>query len=238
MMLDITYASRYQWRGMPVNQDPVIQPCFEISGYGFQLNIWGNMDTTAWGENEGGYGDESWNLTEIDFTGTYEHSIGPVSLSGGFISYTFPNVDVSPTVEVFAGAAIDVPLYPSITSYWDEGLYWGANYTSLGLGHSFGLWERETASLGLDVFTSAGFANDEFFEAYYGLEDGEGWHDWSAGASVPLSLDYGFSITPGFFHSGLLHEDARDVVNDLWDRDTDSDVLTLSVGWSQKISGE
>jgi hypothetical protein len=235
LSIGVDYASRYIWRGMPINEEPVIQPSMDISGGGFDLNFWGNIDTTAWGEEEGGYDDETGNLTEIDYKASYKHSLGLVSLSGGFITYTFPNIKADSTLEVFAGAALDVPLSPSVTGYWDEDMAGGANYISLDIGHSFGLRERDWASLALELYADVGYANEEFFEAYYGLDDEGGWHDWSAGASIPLSLDYGFSITPGYFHSGLLLEDAIDVVDDLWGRDTESDVFTLSVGWSHEL---
>jgi hypothetical protein len=234
LLLDVTHAGSYVWRGMPVNEEPVIQPSIEVCGGGFSLNVWGNIDTTDWGEEEGGYSDETGNLTEIDYTASYEHSLGPVSLSGGFIGYTFPNIKADSTLEVFAGLAVDVMLSPSVTSYWDEDLAWGANYLSLDIGRSFGLWESGEMSLGLDVFAHAAYANEEYLEAYYGLDDPD-WSDWSASVSLPLSLKYGFSITPGYFHSAIFSEDVRDVVEDVWDRDAESDVFTLSVGWSHEI---
>jgi hypothetical protein len=229
--LDAAYSGRYIWRGMPINEDPVIQPSLNISGSGFSLNVWGNIDTTDWGENEGGYGEESGNITEIDYTAFYEHSIGPVSLSAGFISYTFPNIGLDSTLEVFAGLGLDVPLSPAIKSCWDEDMAWGANYLSLDVGHSFSLWQSGERALGLDLFAATAYANREFNEAYYGIEN-EGWHDWSAGLSLPLSLKFGISITPGYFHSSILSDDIKKVIEDSWDRKTENDVLSLSMGWS------
>lgn len=229
--LEATCAGRYIWRGMPINEEPVIQPSMDISDSGFSLNVWGSIDTTDWGEREGGYEDQTGNLAEIDSTASYGNSLGPVSFSVGFITYTFPNIQLDSTLEAFAGLSLDVPLSPSVTSYWDEGLARGANYLSFDVGHSFSLWESAEISIGLDLFAAAAYANKEFNEAYYGLEDDD-WHDWSVGASLPVSLKYGFSLTPGFFHSSIIDGDIREVIEDGWELSPDNDVLTLSLGWS------
>ncbi len=231
--LEAMYAERYIWRGIPINEEAVLQPSLTLSDKGFSLNFWGNVDLTDYGE-EAGYGDEQGNATEIDYTGAYERSVGPVNLGIGFSNYTFPHVGLAPTTEVFVSAGFDVPLSPSVTCYVDE-VAEGANYTSIDLSHSFDLFESGGISVAADIGAHAGYANDKNVETYYGVLDDAAWHDWSASVAFPISMGQGFYLTPAYVYNSLWDADIRDEVDDNWDMDPEAGIFTISLGWTGEL---
>lgn len=257
---DVTFASKYIWRGQPLNEDPVLQPSVTIGGNGFSLNIWGNVDLTDWGDpienpNGPGYDDESGNFTEVDYTGGYEQSFGKVTLSGGFITYTFPNTGNdtggkwATVMELYAGIGVDVLLQPSVTVFVEESDIWGSIYTSIDIGHSFELWKpSDSIAIGLDLSAHVGLADEKFTEYFYTdpvtgepVKDGFVFHDYLVGVSFPISLPHSFSLTPGASFTGLINEDVKDAVGGVddinlgWDRDTETALFTLTLAWEIPI---
>lgn len=232
--LDATWVSRYVWRGMPVNDDPVFQPAVTLAAEGLSFNIWGNMDTTDWGEKHGGYGDKNSDFTEVDYSAGYERSIGPVKIGAGFINYTFPHTGVASTAEVYGKIGANVWAAPTLTCFVDEGVAEGANYLSLDLGQSWELVKLGSLALGLDAAAHLAWANEKFNRAYYGLS-GDGFNDWSAGIALPLKLPYGFTFKPLYQHSELLQTDCRDLVtaDDGWGRKSaGNDIWGCDLNWS------
>lgn len=228
--LDLTYAESYRWRGMPLNEEPVLQPSLTLAGGGFSINVWANLDLTDFGE-KAGYGDERGNATEVDYTASYERAFGPLTVALGFANYTFPHQGLAPATEAFIGAALDLPLSPSVTIYLDQTAE-GANYTSIDFGHDFELWEQGEIGVGLAFAAHVGYANDKFVRIYYDESDRAAWHDWSAGVSLPISLGYGFSITPSYLYSALWDRDLRDEVKKGWDRKAEAGIFLISLAWS------
>jgi uncharacterized protein (TIGR02001 family) len=237
--VDLSYAERYIWRGIPVEEAGAFQPSLTLSGGGFSLNAWGNVDLTDWGKRAG-YGDETGSFTEVDYTGGYEGSIGPAIIGLGFITYTFPNqteLGAIPTTEAYLGVGFDVPLSPSLYTYWDldDQATEGSDYTALGLGHSFELWKSGETALGLDLSGHLGFANSKFLKAYYGLSADNSFHDWSASVALPLSLSKGFSISPSYVYSSLMNDQCRRAVNAAG-RHPEAGIFGVTVGWSGEIN--
>lgn len=240
LSVDAAYAERYIWRGIPINEEAVLQPSVTISDGNFSINGWGNMDMTDWGDSKNqGYGDESGNFSEVDYTAGFEKAWGPVSVGLGFITYTFPNhSEWGPglsTTEVYFGLGFDLPLSPSIYTYVDidnQGKTGteGANYTSLDLGHSFELME----SVGLDLSGHLGYGNHKFMKVYYGINEKSDFHDWSASVGLPISLPMDFSLTPAYVYSSLMNKDCRDVV-DAAGLDEEAGIFMVSLGWSGEL---
>lgn len=232
--IDLTFAGRYIWRGIPLNEEAVLEPSIGISGGGFSLNVWGNMDLTDWGE-DAGYGDETGDFTEIDLTADYSREFGPVTLAAGFVTYTFPNLTelgAVSTTEVYGGISLDVPLSPSLTSYVDiDGQATeGANYTSLDLGHSFELYKSGDFAVGLDLSGRLGYANDKFIKAYFGITEESRFSDWSASVALPVTMPHGFYVTPAYVYSSLMSGPLREEVADNWGLDQEAGVFMVSVG--------
>lgn len=231
--VDATWAQRYVWRGIPVNEEAVIQPSITLSGEQFSLNVWANMDLTDWGEGAG-YGDESGDFTEVDYTGSFQAGLGPAELGAGFITYTFPNHSewgpALSTTEAWLSLGFDVPLSPSLAWYLDvdDQPSEGAGYMSLDLGHSFELGEFAA----LELSGHLGWANHKFLKFYYQINEESDLHDWSAGVSLLVSLPGGLYLAPGYYYTSLLEDESRDVVEDEWDLDTEAGIFMVSVDWN------
>ena len=77
-------VSKYVWRGLEVNEDPVLQPALTVTYGGFSFNIWGNMDLTDFGEDECVYTSDcesrAGQFTEIDLTLDYSRSFDKLNI--------------------------------------------------------------------------------------------------------------------------------------------------------------
>ena len=141
---DAAFLSKYIWRGYELSKDSlVIQPSITAGYKGFNLNLWGNLDTDLYG-----YDDAKWN--ETDMTVSYDHSFGPVGVGVGYIYYALDGID--DTQEFYLSVGGDVLLAPTLTIYWDvdEAPGW---YFDLGISHSFDLPHEIT----LDLAGSIGY---------------------------------------------------------------------------------
>lgn len=236
--IDLTHASRYIWRGIPINEDPVLQPSVTWSNAGFAMIAWANIDTTDWGKEEGGYGDKAWSITEIDYVAKYEKRFGKLITGLGFATYSFPNTPWSSTTEVNYYLGLDVPLSPVITYSADVDGPWSApaSYLALDLGHSFTLWEEDDRSVALAFGGHVGRASNELINNYFLVHEGDKWQDWSATVKLPLSLGAGFYLVPAYSYSSLIDEDLRDVVEDEWDRDAETGWYSISLGWGGEVN--
>jgi len=91
--LEAAVYSKYIWRGMQLNPEAVFQPQVGLSLLGFEVSVWGNLELTDSLDNKGKF-------TEIDYSASYTHKIGPVSASLLYIYYDYPNTDIEKTQEV------------------------------------------------------------------------------------------------------------------------------------------
>ncbi|MBN2331658.1 MAG: MipA/OmpV family protein [Deltaproteobacteria bacterium] len=208
---EVLAVSKYIWRGLEVNEEFVLQPSLTAGYGGFSFNIWGNMDLTSFGEDEcvytSGCDDRSGQFTEIDLTMDYTHSWDAFTLGVGIIAYEFPNWEASEdTHEFYVSGAVDTLLQPSLTIYYDfdevEGLY-----ASFGIGHSFAINEK----LALDLSASVGYADGDYNEAYFGVDD-SGFVDLSVGVSLAIPVGDMVTITPMLSYTSLINSDLRDAV--------------------------
>jgi len=169
--------SKYVWRGFKLDGDPVIQPGFDISGYGVTLSMWSSFDA----DNK-----DELNSDELDYIIDYTKDFEKFSLSVGNTFYTFPESDLR-SEEFYIGASFSTLLSPSLTIYYDYGdeADGGADgyYIVLSGSHSFVLANDITFDLG----GSVGY-NSELFIA------GEGEDVLlSAGFTIPLTENLTFS---------------------------------------------
>lgn len=208
---EVLLVSKYIWRGLEVNEDPVLQPSVTVGYGGFSFNVWGNMDLTNFGEDECIYTEDcesrSGQFTEIDLTLDYTHSFGAFSIGGGIIAYEFPNWDGSEdTHEVYLAMSYDTILAPSLTIYYDfdevEGFY--ANF---GIGHSFTFNDK----LGLDLSASIGYGDSDYNEAYFGVDD-SALVDFNVGLALPYAVTDKITITPVLNLTSVVDSDLRDSV--------------------------
>ena len=238
--LDITLAERYIWRGIPLNEEYVLQPSLTVGASGFYVNGWANVDMTDWGDYKAvGYGDETNQPTEIDYSAGYETTVGDMLIVGfGFVNYTFPHqreIGFVATTEIYGTLGFDVPLSPTFTAYVDEDQAEGAGYISMDIGHSFNLFESGDMSVGFDFGGHLGWANHKFVKTYYGLNEESRFHDWSLSGALPITVMEGVSITPAYVYTSVMTDELRD----FWDAapaDLDKEVGIFTVTLS--LSGE
>ncbi len=111
---DVAVYSKYIWRGFTLDNDPVLQSGAYIDGYGFSASIWGSFDIDP---------KDDLNSDEVDYSIGYSYDLKeklniPASVSGGYIYYDFPSVDLN-SQEFYVGLAIETLLSPTITWYHD-----------------------------------------------------------------------------------------------------------------------
>jgi hypothetical protein len=178
---------------------------------GFAFNAWGNMDLTTINPSFV-TPDMQGRFSEIDYTFSYDESLGDVSVGGGVIFYTFPD-RFNTTTEIYGGVTFDsVLLAPSVTLYVDvdETTAGGGTaglYVLLGAGYTFETGHDVVS--GIDVSGTFAFVNSGFTSFYYGLTDVSGGHDASITASVPFVIDDNWSASAFVTYSGLIGEDIR-----------------------------
>lgn len=174
--LDVTPVTHYVWRGFDVTdglQLPV-QPSLTVGhSSGLSVNVWGSWALLDRDNTKGG--------DEIDYTIDYSTDINDMlSVSVGFIYYSFPNASAAKTSEIYVGAGYATMFSPSLTIYYDNDFLdeSGAEatniYISLGGGHSI-----MAGDYSIDLGASVGYSSGDFFD---GLQD----INLSAGTSIPM----------------------------------------------------
>ncbi len=195
--LSLSLLSAYIWRGQELSKNSlVIQPSATFSYKGFSANIWANYDTDLYKDI-----DELDNLTETDYTLTYEHDFGMIAAQAGYIYYALNQADDSQ--ELFVSATLNTILSPTFTIY-REFAHYPSTYMTLEISHGFDLPAGITLDMGL--LGSAMFSDDsaaypdpdDASDEYSGLHHGKA----SISMNIPFtsfihdpSARY-FSITP------------------------------------------
>jgi hypothetical protein len=171
--LDVGVYTDYMFRGFNLYDGISFQPSIATS---YALDENGSITASVWshipGENSENDNDD---YTEIDYNLYYNRTIGDLSLSTGFMWYTYENSDLSSTAEVFLSLALDTLLTPTISVYHDFEEF-DTQYYELGLSHRF-----DIAALGdgfnVSPFVNFGFASnsekvyadDGFVQSTFGL---------------------------------------------------------------------
>ncbi len=156
---DMSFVSRYVWRGLAQNSSPAFQPKAWASKWGFTPFVWANMNL----------GDEPnrGKFNEVDFSLSYEKSFGGFTIKPGFVYYAFPNVDIRSTGEAYLALAYKWKgLEVSSTSYFDVREVQGGYYGSMSLAYSCQLKETYLFQAAL----TQGFANAKWNKYYAGVE--------------------------------------------------------------------
>ncbi|MEA3333962.1 MAG: TorF family putative porin, partial [Pseudomonadota bacterium] len=203
--------SKYVWRGIEVNKDPVLQPSLTVAYGGFSFNLWGNMDLTDFGKDECVYTSDcesrAGQFTEVDLTLDYSRSFDKLTLGAGIISYQFPNWDDSEdTHELYFALAYDCLLQPALTIYYDFDEVNGF-YTNFSISHSFTVNDK----IGIEMSSSVGYGDLDYNKAYFGIDD-DALVDVNAGIAVPFQVTEKITITPMLTLTSIIDSDLRDSV--------------------------
>jgi len=227
-------TSAYVWRGRILNDEPCIQPSFTARALDFSLNVWGTSDLTDVPDSS---------LHErVDATIHYTHEQGRQIFDAGVISYVYPHdAEEGPqdTFEALLGYALDVPLLPSLTVYYDL-VEIGGFYVSLGLAHSFVLVRDKLA---LDLGVTVGGADEHYNNELFGLTENETAQSseveadgvapeidtdkvsavgLTLTATFPVTLGEHFEFVPGAKYVSLLDSDLRDAVEAVGDEGSET----------------
>ena len=203
---DIGVFSQYIWRGFELSYDSiVIQPSLTVGYKDVSFNLWGNLDTDY-------FPDDQAQFNETDMTLSYDKTLGIVSLGAGYIYYGLDAVDDSQ--EIYLSVGLDTLLSPSLTVY-REIAHQPSWYISLGISHSFELPKNMT----LDLAGSVGYYfsdDDDFVKVDDNLnpttDKYRAFHNGliSAGLTIPF-WEY-FSVTPIIAYSFPLTDDADNLI--------------------------
>ncbi len=205
--IDIPIVSKYVWRGIEANEDPVFQPSLTVDlGSGLSFNLWGNMDLTGFG-GEAGYGNRSGEFTELDLTGEYSKSFGTLSVAVGIISYIFPGIGAT-THELYGTVSADVLSSPSLSLYSDVDEVKGS-YFLLGAGHSFALTAGPLT--GIDLSVSLGYGSGSYNRGYFGV-DKAAPVDLVASIGFPMTVA-NLNITPSVLYSSVMDSEIKEALD-------------------------
>ena len=198
---DLSLYSKYVWRGLVFDEDPVLQPDFWMQAYGITMIFWGNMDLTDQdGEYLGQFNE--WD-TFIDFSlGSY----GAMIFGGGLYYLNFPSSsgeEGPSTAEVSAWISGDITGSPALTIYWDIWQYHGI-YANLNLSHGINFGPGN-----LSVSSSLGWG-DAKHNLQSGVADAGGWLDFQVDASYSFMIHRMVTLIPAMHYSTILQDDIRD----------------------------
>ncbi|MCX6640610.1 MAG: hypothetical protein NTW14_09035 [bacterium] len=218
---DLGFATRYVWRGLIFDADPVLQPDVWLQSHGLKMTFWGSMDLTDEDKKFQGQFNE-WD-TYLDFAGL---SWKKLSWGGGVAYESFPDAagNGTSTAEISTWLSGDVPGEPTLSVYWDIWQLHGV-YVNGSLSHSLELGPGE-----LGVSTAAGWG-DERHNRWSGLVDAGGWLDYSAGVSYMLPVYKQICLCPAVSYSAILQKDIADDY-DLRGIEPNAVYFSLTASWA------
>jgi len=196
---ELSAVSKYVWRGLVFNEDPVIQPSLTASWEsGVSFNLWGNFDTTDFCGTKN-------RCNELDYTLGYEWESGGKGLGIAYAAYTYPSTSFAGTSEVSASCDFGGEFGANICLNWDvveaKGLY-------VNLG-----WAKTACLGGMSVDLSGGFgvASRRHSEYYYGAPI-SGLTDATVCLEVPIEAHGGWSVIPSITYASVLKRSLRQAV--------------------------
>ena len=218
--LDTSFFSKYVWRGLVLTDGPVWQPSVTAEWQGLSLNVWGNLDFDDVNHLSGEF-------NEVDWTLGYEHQIvGPLSGSLGLIVYEFPNTAFKTTTEITTGLALDVPLAPSLTAYFDVDQTDGV-YLLAEVAHSIELPKfAENVTAAVDLGAGLGWGSAKNNASYFGVKSAA-VTDYYLSVGLPIAIGDHLTITPSVKYTSIVNGNLREgVLSD------DNVVYGISLTWS------
>jgi hypothetical protein len=203
--VSVGFFSQYIWRGYESSKDSmVVQPSITVGYAGFDVTLWGNLDTDDKYTNV-----KKTNMNETDLTLEYTYDAGPVKLIGGYIFYAFESVDDAQ--ELFLKIAGNCLLSPTLSIYREFAHYPGW-YLNLSVSHSINLTKEITLDLGASLGYQASDTDkivkyddnlNPTGDKYRALHDGQ----FSLGLTIPFAKY--FSCKPMVAYSVALSNDAQ-----------------------------
>jgi len=215
---DLALFSSYVWRGVDLTNKPVAEPdlyvTFPAGKASVTLGGWFNIDLGKYDNqnkdiSESG-GLSAFNLAEFDPWAEVGFPVGKATVTLGATAYIYPNkVDNKPptfvptpgllttdanTVEIYGKLAVDAPLSPKVSVYYDVDHVKGL-YVEGSVSHSIPASEKVSVTLGaLAGFNAGQGINDTKTDEGANFFDSGFTHlDLSAGVPITAGV---VSITP------------------------------------------
>ncbi|OGS36257.1 MAG: hypothetical protein A2293_12005 [Elusimicrobia bacterium RIFOXYB2_FULL_49_7] len=218
---DADFNSKYLWKGIVINDKPVIQPTLWVSALDLTLSVFGNFIQ----ENEASRG----KFNEFDFILGYSRQFMNFTVEPSFEFYTFPNQDESPDT----GMGILRVSYPAgpvnifISHAADLVNYAPAGFSEAGCCADYAINDAVSASA--MVYLGAG--SSKFNETYIGLAK-----DAVNLAGINFSVTYNaakyFSIQPHVEIISVMDGDLRNQISDPELNDSSADVSNIGINVS------
>jgi hypothetical protein len=242
---DLGLFSSYVWRGLSLTNKPVAQPDLYLTIPAGNASItvggWSSIDLGKYDDPDHDFsesgGVSSFNFAEFDWWGEVSYPVGKATLTGGATGYIYPNdfglTKANNTVEIYAKAALDAPLSPKVSIYYDVDKIKGA-YIEGGVTYSLAATEKVAVNLG----ALAGFSAGQGVSTKAGELanfSGNGFTHLDLSAGVPLSAGV-LSITP-VLHLIVAGDDAVKLTSPT----STSDVKLwggVSLAWSKALGPE
>jgi len=209
------YDSEYIFRGVDIlnfttDDGDLLWADINVSAYGFTAGAW-YAEAINKG-NEGATGEEDLNYGELDLYLLYSYTAGPVTLTGGYTFYYFPDLDDTYSHELNIGVSTSVIPFvtPSVTFYYDiaeddKDIYDGG-YLEFKLSSSIPV-------VG-DVVSIDPYALVSYDFEYNSTESD--WNHFQTGVSIPVKLTENITISGYAAYSWALSA-IEDFQNDeLW----------------------
>jgi hypothetical protein len=208
--VDIGAYSHYIWRGMTLDNRPVLQGGVTVSSTnsGFYGNVWGNYSL-----DDGKSGEEG--LNEVDYTVGYAGSYEIFDYDVGYIYYSFPNTDFDSTAELYVGVALNnLAITPSVYAYYDfdeaDGFY---VIGDLNYGTDI------TEALSMEVGASLAWASEDFNEFYHGRET-DSVSDMTVYTGLSYALTDKLSLSGSLNYTFFPDSGAKDAAKDSYSYDS------------------
>ncbi len=201
-------VSSYVWRGITLNEDVVVQPSVAIEHpSGLALEVWANFDI---GDDDGTYAERQ--FSEVDFDLSYSVDIEMVTLTIGYIEYTFPGAGEVSWVnedEFTLQASADRELYVGVGAEVLPGLSLDLTVAQ-NLATSDGTYAVLSAEYGYEVLEGLTLALNG--SVAYGakgvtLTGEDGFHDYSIGLTAEKDVAEGLSVSAFVTYVGSLDSD-------------------------------
>ena len=165
-IVDAGLSTHYIWRGQIENDEPVFQAGFGLSASnGLGLYAWMNTDLSD--RTPTAEEDARDKPTEVDLTLSYKLPLkGKVGVEVGVNQYTYPHPRpaTGSTRDAYVKAALDAPLKPTVTVYYDFDEV-DDFYGTLGLEQDWKLAEAWQLALGASV----GYAGARYDDYYFSV---------------------------------------------------------------------
>ncbi|MCX5781135.1 MAG: hypothetical protein NT145_00285 [Elusimicrobia bacterium] len=177
------YFSKYVFRGVTVDEDPVVQPSFSINYKTINASFWSSMPI----QNT----NDAVDSNEIDLTVSYTKSFEPADISIGHVSYHYPYSGSSSTKEWFVSLTINnLPVGINIM-YYDDYDYYKGSYSSLEVTKNVSLINEYDIETILYVHLGS-YVNYDIYR-----QGG----DYVLGTKIIIPVREKMTITPSLFYS-------------------------------------